>query len=61
LTLPDECLELDDGSVACAIITDTYSVIFFDCPTTLDGPTDCQQCEVISLVNDLTPGTSQKA
>jgi hypothetical protein len=55
LTLPDECVESDDGSVACGIITDTYFVIFFDCPTTLDGPTDCQQCEVISLVNDLTP------
>jgi hypothetical protein len=61
-TLPDPCVELDEGvGVACGIITDTYFVVFVDCPTTLYGWADCQLCEVFSLVNDSTPGMSQNA
>jgi hypothetical protein len=60
-TLPDPCVEFDEeGSVACGIITDTYFVVFADSPTTLYGWADCQLCDVISLVNDSTPGMSQK-
>lgn len=56
-TLPDGCIKTDDGIIACGIRGDGFFTLFFNCPSTLSGPTDCSDCETIITLNDPTPDT----
>jgi hypothetical protein len=55
LQLPEGCTVADDGSTVCGIVTDTYFVVFFNCPAVPTAATDCANCDIISLVGDSTP------